>query len=65
MSFIHCVLCTSTGLHYHVRDVRFDNAVLGVEVDHGEWPALSGNTTRTCSCVNAIDFQLAEDSGVE
>lgn len=41
----YCLLCTSTGLYYHIRNIRFDNAVLRVEVNHGKWPALSGNTT--------------------
>lgn len=45
MSFTLCPLCTSTGLHDHIWDVSFDDAVLGVEVHHGEWLALSGNTT--------------------
>lgn len=65
MSFIVCPLCTSTGLHYHIRDVRFDNAVLGVEVHHGERLSLGGNTTRRRSRVDAVDFQLAEDGGME
>lgn len=40
---VFCVLCATAGLHYHVRDVRFDDAMLRVEVDHGERPALGGN----------------------
>lgn len=58
-------LCTSAGLHYHIRDICFDYVMLRVEVHHGEWSTLSRNTTWRYSCVNAIDFQLAEDSGVE
>lgn len=36
-------LCATAGLDYHVGDVRFYNAVLGVEVHHGERSALGGN----------------------
>lgn len=28
------ILRAPTGLHYHVRDIGFDYAVLGIEVDH-------------------------------
>lgn len=60
-----CSLCTSAGLNDHIRDICFDNAVLRVEVNHGEWPTLSGNAAWGHCCVDAIDFQLAEDSGME
>lgn len=65
LSYPGSPLCASTGLHYHVGNIRFDNAELRVEVHHRQGPPLSGNTTRRCCCVNAIDFQLAEDSGME
>ncbi|MEQ2287288.1 hypothetical protein AMECASPLE_010873, partial [Ameca splendens] len=31
-------------LHYHVGDVPFDDVMLRVKIDHGQWPALCGNT---------------------
>lgn len=58
-------LCTSAGLHYHISDVLLDNAARGGQVHHGEWPALCGNATRRCVRDDAVDFQLAEDGGVE
>lgn len=58
-------LCASTGLHDHVGDVCFDNVVLRVEVHHGQWPALGGNAAGRNRRVDAVDFQLAEDGGVE
>lgn len=60
-----CVLCASAGLDDHVGNVRFDDAVLGVEVDHGEWPPLGGDAARRHGRVDAVDFELAEHGGVE
>lgn len=64
-SHSHFSLCASTGLHDHVRDICFDDVVLRVKVDHGEWPTLGGNTTGRNRRVDAVDLQLAEDGGVE
>lgn len=61
----HISLCASTGLHDHVRDVCFDDVVLRVKVHHGEWPTLGGNAAGGNRRVDAVDFQLAEDGGVE
>lgn len=58
-------LCASTGLHDHVGDVGFDDVELRVEVHHGERPTLGGNAAGRNCCVDAVDFQLAEDGGVE
>lgn len=39
--------------------------MLRVEVHHGEWPPLGGNAAGRNRRVDAVDFQLAEDGGVE
>lgn len=39
--------------------------MLRVKVHHGEWPTLGGNAAGGNRRVDAVDFQLAEDGGME
>ena len=59
------LLCAPAGLHDHVGHVFLHDAVLRVEVHHGEGRALDGHAARRHGRVDAVGLQLAEHGGVE